>query len=148
MIRPVLRLYLHTCALFSSSGRWARRGRRATTTTWVFLLPLVNDAPYNGNPAPEEAAELDALLDWHLLLDVLVRVSDTESLLRIPQMDWPEGRNKRPKKAKYLTTLKSALSGFQVEWASWRRFSDLPILKMQAPVTVSQRQASPAEAPH
>ena len=54
-------------------------------------------------------------------------VSDSETLpLVVPQMDWPEGRNKRPKKAKYLTTLKRALSGFTVEWASWRRFSDLP----------------------
>ena len=89
--------YVRTVQPLLGVGRG--EGRRATADyLGLSFLPLVNDAPYNGNPAPEEAAELDALLDWHLLLDVLVRVSDTESLpLVIPQMDWPEGRNKRPK---------------------------------------------------
>jgi hypothetical protein len=118
--------YTRTVEPLLVNGRAPNQVRTADFLGLSFM-PIVNDEPYNGDPSPEEDSELNTLLEWHHLIDVLVRVSDTETLpLVVPQMDWPEGQNKRPKKAKYLATLKRALSGFNLEWASWRRFSDLP----------------------
>jgi hypothetical protein len=46
-------------------------------------------------------------------------------------VDWAE-RGAGSKKDGFLQTLKYAASGLDVEWASWRRFSDLPTTPIDA----------------
>jgi hypothetical protein len=124
-----------------------RGDARTVTADFVGLtfLPFTNTAPYNGEPAPSEAAAQQLVDEWHAPLHTIADIGgDTPMTIVVPQADWPEGAIRRPKKASYLATLKRALSPFQLGWLAWRRFSDLPDPDVGSPCAQFTRANDPA----
>lgn len=85
----------------------------------VDMVPFPNQAPFQGNPAPEDEAAVLAHYSWlELAADGLP--------LAVPQIDWPSsGRSGVNRKGPFLETIKQAISPFEVEYVAWRRFADL-----------------------
>ncbi|MGC6417267.1 MAG: hypothetical protein ACON3Z_09110 [Bradymonadia bacterium] len=111
------------------------------------FMPFPNAYPFNGEPRPSDAGQLQRVIDWYRPLQHLVKVGVAEDAPTLPivvtQADWPEGQIKRPKKAVFLETLKEVLSPFQVEWFAWRRFSDLPDPEVGSPCAQFTRSSDP-----
>ena len=111
------------------------------------FMPFPNAYPFNGEPRPSDAEQLQRVIDWYRPLQHLVKVGVAEDAPTLPivvtQADWPEGQIKRPKKAVFLETLKEVLSPFQVEWFAWRRFSDLPDPEVGSPCAQFTRSSDP-----
>lgn len=81
-----------------------------------------NLAPFNGSPEPTDAeAALRHFVNAPIVANGLPIV--------LPQIDWEtqSGAN-AVNKATFLTLVKKALSHTEIEWAAWRRFSDIPEL--------------------
>jgi hypothetical protein len=94
----------------------------------ISVVPAPAEAPYRGQPAPtgdDEQAVLDFYRDIPIVAAGLPVV--------FPQIDWPvRADNLGSQKAAFLTLFQKAVSPVNVEWAAWRRLSDLPETNMGA----------------
>lgn len=81
-----------------------------------------NLPPFNGSPEPTDAeAALRHFVHAPLVANGVPIV--------LPQIDWEtQTAATAVNKATFLTLVKKALSHTEIEWAAWRRFSDVPEL--------------------
>jgi hypothetical protein len=102
-------------------GRGDGRTRKADHVG-LSLVQDPNLRPFGGQPLP--AVEREALV--HFLFAPLV--ADGLPVV-LPQVDWEvQTAAIANNKATFLTLVKRALSHTEIEWAAWRRFSDVPEL--------------------
>lgn len=84
------------------------------------MIPFVQEAPFDGMPAPADAGDQEDIIEYHRRLPVFA-----DGLpVAFPQVDWP-GALRGPK-GDYLRTLKSAVAHIDLAWLAWQRTSDLP----------------------
>lgn len=104
---------------------WVQAGRERIKKADFLAVGFVqnpNEAPFYGTPNPsDEAATLRYFQHAPLVAEDLPLV--------LPQIDWQvHSAGNANNKSLYLTLLKKALSHTEVEWAAWRRYSDIPEL--------------------
>ncbi|MEZ4472538.1 MAG: hypothetical protein R3F60_17440 [bacterium] len=93
----------------------------------VSMIPFQSEAPFDGVPryvdaqGTEEAAQ-DDIREHYRRMPVFAGGLP----IVLPQIDWASGAGNANLKARYLQSLKNALSGVDIAWAAWRRTSDLP----------------------
>jgi len=126
------RAYERTVKPLIVSGRGDAR-RITADYIGVTMQPFHREPPFNGTPAPEDTTEFNKILDYYRWLSILTIEATEEHPIPyvFPQVDWPE-RAAGSKKDGFLQTLKYAVSGLDVEWMAWRRFSDLPTTPIDA----------------
>ena len=90
----------------------------------VSMVPFTDEPPFTQGPSPEEPDAVAALDEYYTALGMLF--VDYDLPLVIPQADWPQGRNARPRKAEFFNRIQQLASAYPLEWFSWRRFSDIP----------------------
>ncbi|MFN3200633.1 MAG: hypothetical protein ACE366_19695 [Bradymonadia bacterium] len=90
----------------------------------VNLVPFTNQAPFQGNPAPEDN---DAVISHYSYLSLAA-----DGLpIAVPQIDWTsEGRSGVNRKGPFLETVKAAISHVPLEFMAWRRFADLDVTEL------------------
>ncbi len=99
-----------------------RGGPRAADYLGISMRPQVSLEPFRGSPGGEDDPEARAaILEWYRPVGLVA--GDLPVVL--PVIDWAE-LGAGAKNGAYLETLKTALSGVNVEWAAWHRMSDLP----------------------
>lgn len=93
----------------------------------ISMIPFQSEPPFDGVPryvdasGNEEEAQ-DDIREHYRRLPVFAGGLP----VALPQIDWASGAGNANLKARYLQSLKNALSGVNVAWAAWRRTSDLP----------------------
>lgn len=88
----------------------------------ITMRPQVSIEPFRGSPGGEDDPEArEAILEWYRPVGLVAG----NLPVVLPVIDWPE-LGAGAKNGAYLETLKTALSGVNVEWAAWHRMSDLP----------------------
>jgi hypothetical protein len=126
------RAYVRTVQPLLVTGRGESK-RITADFIGVTMQPFHRDPPFNGTPAPDDAADFNKILDYYRWLAILTVDATPEHPIPfvLPQIDWAE-RRAGSKKNGFLQTLKYAMSGLDIEWASWRRLSDLPTTPLDA----------------
>ena len=119
--------YNRTVRPLLAFGRGAGRVRTADYLA-VSMIPFDNEAPWSGEAASEDAGRQAELYQAFRWLPLVLGAGTGEELpLVMPMIDWAENSGAAAvKKGPFMQTLKTAASGFQVEWAAWRRLSTLP----------------------
>lgn len=103
----------------------SRDNSRTADFLGVTMIPFTSNEPFSGDPAPDPDARPQAVQDILHHFRHLPLVADGLPVV-LPRIDWPVTSNAfGNQKGLFLTTLKRAVSHVDVEWAAWRRMSDL-----------------------
>lgn len=147
-VEAVYRAWLRTvapfvCAEDEKPGEFACKGEVLADFVAFTMIPFPSEPPFRGRPDPEDEA-LQAVLDHYRHVPLVAAGLPVV----LPQVDWPvtsasSGSQKKP----FLETLKRALSHVDVEWAAWRRLSDLPTSPPESnPCAIFTQPSDPALA--
>ncbi len=106
-------------------------GEKTADYLGLSVLPFVSQAPFAGSPGPERPEmEPDAFAPIAAYYRHVRYVAGDLPVV-LARIDWPtETKLNARNKAVFLTNLKRALSHVEIEWAAWRRTSDLPEVQL------------------
>ncbi|MEE2789776.1 MAG: hypothetical protein VX589_20715 [Myxococcota bacterium] len=87
----------------------------------VQLIPFdPSGSPFLGQPNPEDADSRQQIADWYAPLEFFTeQIGGRTRPIVISQMDWPG--QQYALKSDFLTSIKRALSPFEIKWAAWQR---------------------------
>ena len=85
------------------------------------LIPFdPSGLPFAGQPNPMEPESRQQIADWYAPIEFFTEsVGGQTRPIVISQMDWPGQQYSI--KSDYLTSIKRALSPFEIKWAAWQR---------------------------
>lgn len=144
-LEAIVRGYKRTIAPFL---RDPNGGGATADYIGLSVVPFTSQAPFEGSPgADNPEADEDTFEPIAAYYRHMRYVSDVSGLpIVLPRVDWPTPTKlSAGNKSVFLRNLKRAVSHVDIEWAAWRRTSDLPQVALSDTCAQEQGLGHPIE---